>query len=97
MKQDEIRELVIEAAQSVSYDIATPNREITGDTRLFGANGLCDSLGLVSLVVDIEQIVLDRYGITITLSDERAMSQSRSPFLTVNTLTDYVLSLIDEK
>jgi acyl carrier protein len=66
-------------------------------TSLFGADGLLDSIGLVSVVLDIEQQVNDRLGISISIADDRAMSQKRSPFRTVGRLADYVLTLIEEQ
>ncbi len=66
------------------------------DTCLFGADGHLDSMGLVSLLLDIEDSVFDQ-GFEIALSDERAMSQQRSPFRTIGTLTDYTYELIREQ
>ncbi len=55
-----------------------------------------DSLGLVSLVVAAEESIEDTYGVNISLADERAMSQSKSPFRTIGTLAEYASQLIGE-
>ena len=60
---------------------------------LFGAPSPLDSLGLVALLIDIEEAFADQ-GHTIVLSDERALSQSRSPFRTISSLVDYIEQLI---
>ena len=60
-------------------------------TALFGTNGILDSMGLVTLIVEVEQTLADRFDITITLADDRAMSQRSSPFRSVGTLADYIL------
>lgn len=65
-------------------------------TPLFGKSGKLDSLGLVTLCVTVEQKIEEDFGIAITIADERAMSQEKSPFLTVETLADYVGSLLKE-
>lgn len=65
------------------------------DTRLFGRQGLFDSLGLVSLVVSVEEAIEDRFGAVVSLADERAMSQARSPFRTVRALAEYASGLIE--
>ena len=65
-------------------------------TILFGKGGQLDSLGLVSLIVEVEQQVEEELGITITLADERAMSQQKSPFMTIQSLSDYVSLLVEE-
>ncbi|HEX8138290.1 MAG TPA: hypothetical protein VF544_11915 [Pyrinomonadaceae bacterium] len=65
-------------------------------TTLFGKGGQLDSLGLVSFIVEVEQQVEEELGVSITLADERAMSQQKSPFLTIRSLADYVSLLVEE-
>jgi D-alanine--poly(phosphoribitol) ligase subunit 2 len=84
--------------------IDTTNRQLPSgktitkspDAILFGESGSLDSLGLVNLIVSLEDEVQMCLGISILLADERAMSQRKSPFRTVASLTDYVCALIDE-
>ena len=66
-------------------------------TILFGKGGQLDSLALVSLIIEVEEKILDELGVSITLADERALSQKNSPFLTLQTLTQYVSLLINEQ
>ena len=60
---------------------------------IFGPDSPLDSLGLVALLLDIEDALSDR-GFPVVLSDERAVSQKRSPFRSVTTLVDYIGSLL---
>ena len=62
----------------------------TDNTILFGKGGQLDSLVLVNLFVLIEQNIEDKLDATITIADERAMSQKNSPFKTIGTLTNYI-------
>src|SRR4051812_14530423 len=64
-------------------------------TPLFGRN--LDSLGIVSLIAELEERIADAFSVNITLADERAMSQKTSPFRSVETLTKYVELLINEQ
>ena len=57
---------------------------------LIGNDARLDSLGLVNLIVLVEEKIQQRFGVAITLVDERAMSQSKSPFRTLGSLTDFV-------
>jgi len=66
------------------------------NTRLVGGNTVLDSAALVSLIIEIEQQLDDRYGVSITIADDRALSQERSPFRTVSSLADYVMKLYEE-
>ena len=66
------------------------------ETVLFGSNGKLDSLGLVNLSIITEQIIEDNFAISITIADERAISQKHSPFRTVGSLADYIEILLKE-
>ena len=67
------------------------------DTVIFGKRGKLDSLGLINLIVAVEQNIEDEFEAPITLADERAMSQKHSPFRTVGTLANYIALLLEEK
>jgi D-alanine--poly(phosphoribitol) ligase subunit 2 len=67
------------------------------ETPLFGKDGVIDSLGLVSLIVMIEQAIEDELGVSLILADEKAMSQKTSPFLKVSLLVDYICRVTDEE
>ena len=67
------------------------------DTRIFGRKGLLDSMGLVSLITDLEERIEEEFGVSLILADERAMSQKKSPFRTVSSLAQYVDMLMEEE
>jgi acyl carrier protein len=69
----------------------------TPDTVLFGSGGKLDSLGLVNLVVAVEQKMQSEFDQPISITDERAMSQKNSPFRTVQTLAEYISTLLEEQ
>lgn len=83
-----------------SFVVPDPSKApvvFTEDTVLFGKDGLLDSIALVSFILDVEEGIRAQYGVSITLADERAMSQSRSPFRRVSSFTDYAAQLIGEQ
>lgn len=63
------------------------------NTELIGHTSELDSLGLVVLLSGIEQYLLDTYNISITIADERAMSQRNSPFKSVKSLAEYIVKI----
>lgn len=86
---------VIDAVYSAVDDLneilgADEHLEKSPDVALIGTEARLDSLGLVNLIVLVEEKVQERFGVGITLVDERAMSQSKSPFRTLGSLTDFV-------
>jgi acyl carrier protein len=66
-------------------------------TRLIGKTAVLDSMGLVTLIVDVEQAIESEFGAALILADDRAMSQTRSPFASVGSLADYAQALIEER
>ncbi len=96
MERPAILELVLNAIE-MTNNMREEDRQIprSETTELFGTNGHLDSMGLVAFLIDIEESLLDE-DLQITLSDERAMSQSKSPFRTVDTLVCYIEMLINE-
>ena len=90
MTNVEIEELVVRAVGNINL-ARTPEAQISVSpgASLFGGDGPLDSLGLVSLLMDIEEALADR-GFDVTLSDARAMSQSQSPFRSVPALVAYI-------
>jgi acyl carrier protein len=75
-----------------------PDRRIpeTAEAPLFGRHGRLDSLGLVNLIVLVEEQFQDAHHVALTLADERAVSQERSPFRSVPSLTAYICLLLNE-
>ena len=88
-----ITEIVVRLCKEHN-DIAEPERLIDlselDAAKLYGRQGVLDSLGLVSLLASIELAIEDECAIQITLADERAFSQARSPFRTVASLAEYI-------
>ena len=66
------------------------------NTILMGSKSNLDSLGLVNLLVIIEQNIEDEFDVSIAIADERAMSQKHSPFRTIGTLADYIDMLLND-
>lgn len=60
------------------------------EAHLLGREARFDSLGLVSLIVNVEERVIEEFQLALILGDEQAMSRQRSPFRTLGTLIEYV-------
>lgn len=68
------------------------------EVKLFGSSGQLDSIGLVNLIVIIEEQIDDELDINISIASEKAMSQKRSPFRSIAALSEFVELLVqDEK
>lgn len=69
--------------------------EATEQTRLFGDKADLDSMGLVTLIADLEFDLQQKLGHTISLVDEKAMSRLTSPFRRVDYLADYLVEILN--
>jgi D-alanine--poly(phosphoribitol) ligase subunit 2 len=91
------RQETIELICRMYNELAPPfqgDPAVNESTRLFG--GRLDSVNVVSLIVGLEEQIADDCGVSITIADDRAMSQQRSPFRTVGSLADYIQGLMSE-
>jgi acyl carrier protein len=92
----ELIELISRHLKDLESDLGTPlDNDPDAETALFGEGGRLDSMGLVTLVLDVEQAIQDRFGKAISLADEKAMSQRHSPYATVGSLANYAQSVLD--
>ncbi len=97
MDKEKILNLVIESVKDLSEELdneSLKNSDI--NTKLYGRDGNLDSLTLVSLITDLEGKIYEQFKKEIVIADERAMSQKRSPFKDINSLTDYIEQLLQE-
>jgi len=94
--QQEIIDLIIETAKELGEDELSLPDNLNSDTRLFGGEGVLDSMGLVTLVIALEQAIEDRFDIAVALADEKALSQASSPYRSVATLAEYASNQIQK-
>ena len=69
--------------------------ELNLESKLFGGGGPLDSMALVNLLVDLEELIEEDYGLSVTLADEKAMSRRTSPFTRVKYLIEYIQEKIN--
>ena len=97
MEINKIEETIFKAIDELNDQLSEENQLTkSSETVLYGKNGHLDSLGLVNLLVIIEQNIEDKFNQSITIADERAVSQNHSPFKTIDTLVIYIQKLLKE-
>ena len=90
MDHSQIERIVLDALYMVNL-AREDNKQlsVSADAPLFGNGGQLDSMGLVTLIIDIEEALGDA-GYNVTLTSERAMSRAQSPFKDVPSLVSYI-------
>jgi acyl carrier protein len=99
ISEEKMKEKIEKIINNCIYEIAKKNNipELLNpgeETALYGFNGKLDSLSLVHLSVKIEEELEDILEIEISLVDDKAMSQSRSPFKSVGSLRNYIFEIL---
>ena len=96
--ESQVETILFEAIKELNEELpADEHVETEKTTRLFGENASMDSMGLVTLIVSVEQKVQAEFDLALTIADEKAMSQANSPFRTVSSLADYLVELLNEQ
>ena len=101
MTYDQALELVLFALKEGLNGTSDENRrlalsEADEDTRLFGGDGLLDSMGVVILLSDLEEQLDDKYDVMISLASDSTMSKTRSPFRNIKSLANYIVASVQE-
>lgn len=73
--------------------------EKSADTVLFdkSAGGSLDSMGMVNLIVALEENIQERIGKEISITAELNISEGNNPFQTVDTLLASLTELLERK
>mgnify|MGYP000072443279 CR=1 FL=1 len=83
--------LIFEGIKDYNTQVNKKNQlPISIELELFSENGVLDSLGLVNLIMSIEEQFEDYLDTSIVIADEKAMSQKNSPFQSVQSMADYL-------
>jgi acyl carrier protein len=90
-KQEKCKSIVIETIVSYSIEIGKNPGAVDENTRLLGSSSSFDSSDLIQIIVEIEDKINIEFNTEITLTDEKAMSRSTSPFINVGTLTKFII------
>lgn len=92
---DKILKIIIELVKKIGERNNIPNLiNPQLETELYGMSGNLDSLSLVYLAVNLEDLISEEFGVGVTLVDDKAISQKNSPFKTIQSLKDYILELL---
>jgi hypothetical protein len=93
LTREQIQQVILEglAEEGINLESAISSPD---EIRLVGKGAVLKSVVLVALLVGIEQRLSERHEVELSLMDEQAMSQTRSPFRSVGTLSDYIFQRI---
>ena len=95
MGKREIEEIIYRAIDELNEDLSEQNQlEKSKSTVLLGKGSQIDSLGFVNFIASIEDYIEEETGLVLTLVNENSISVEPSPFRTIETLVEYILSCL---
>jgi acyl carrier protein len=97
LDKNDCLELVYETIDDINETMADRKLVKAPHTQLFGCSGNLDSIGLVTFIVMLEQKLANQFGRPFTIAEDRALSRDRSPFLTVESLAEYLTEQLNDQ
>ncbi len=94
MSRAKILDIIYKGLKSIKRDVAFPASE---GMALWSTGGVLDSIQLVQFILELEALLEEAFNKKIILISDQALSRTKSPFLSVRNLVDFILeSLSDE-
>ena len=84
-------EIVINVIADYAKEISINFDKLDENTRLIGSSSEFDSSDLVQIIVEVEDKINQVFNTDITLTDEKAMSRTTSPFVNIGTLVNFLV------
>ncbi len=87
-------EVILKALHQLNAERPPAQKLAVGpDSPLVGRQSGLDSLALVCLISDVEAELNEKYGISISLTDDQAMGGNIFPFTDVQSLKQYIVKV----
>lgn len=71
--------------------------ELSDKSKIIGKEGILDSLAFVTFIISLEKRINEQYHALISLQDEKAFSQTKSPFRSIESLNNYIIDILKEQ
>lgn len=98
MNQNDILKFIIKEAKQIIIEEQATEIDVDENTNIFGENALLDSLGLVTLIVKVEEFVLKSTGVALQIVDEEvAFGDGDNPLRTPASLASLVVNKLNAK
>ena len=89
--KNEITDVVLQTIFEYNKTVNDADKILTEmDVDLYGGDSNLDSLGLVSFIVGLEQNIEDKLNKSVSLANEKAMSQNSSPYKNLSSLIEFI-------
>ena len=93
---DSIEKIIFDTIDQINDDLGV-NIIKASDSDLVGGESPLDSLGVITLLMELENNIEDSFGIELTLVNDDVLSNEKNPLSNVNTLKIHLEKIINAK
>ncbi|MDC0134758.1 hypothetical protein OAI36_01750 [Alphaproteobacteria bacterium] len=98
MNKKELINVILSEINTICEETNITVKELNKNTEIFGEGSILDSLGLVTLVVKLEDYIFEKEGQEVQIvDDETILVGKENPLRTPNTFADLILLKLNEK
>lgn len=94
MTPEDAEAIIIEVVQQIADERGIEVAQVDSETVLIGPEAFLDSVGLVSVVMEIEARIDEDFGAEVSLTSDAAMSRERSPLRTIGTIREFIMEQV---
>ena len=94
MTPEDAEVVIIEVVRQIADERGIDVAQVDSETVLIGPEAFLDSVGLVSVVMEIEARLDEDFGAEVSLTSDAGMSRERSPLRTIGTIRDFVIEQV---
>ena len=94
MTPEDAEAIIIEVVQQIADERGIEVAQVDSETVLIGPEAFFDSVGLVSVVMEIEARIDEDFGAEVSLTSDAAMSRERSPLRTISTIREFIMEQV---
>lgn len=93
-----IKKLIEESIEELNEQLDDDKQLMySNEIRLLGKNAYIDSMEFITFITILEERISDELDLNIKIVSDKAFSRERSPFLTFESLEEFVTELIEEE
>lgn len=94
--KDKLNKIILDSLQEFNEEADEDKLlNVSENTILLDKQGELDSLDFITLIFIIENNIFSKLDKNITIVSEKAFSKKYSPFKNVNTLTEFIVELLE--
>src|SRR5689334_13807200 len=91
VERERILHVIYQAIDDVNMQLPKDRRLVKApDTELHSKSSTLDSLGVVNLILAVEERIEEEFGIAINIADNAVSNRDSNPFKSVSTLSEYL-------